>query len=104
MSNSSKNEKQIKMDENNNIVCDEVKWIGQVEKENMISNAIAEILKLIQFEDIRVYNNIISKIIGDESFEQSRIEVQRKANSKDKSIPDILIKQNLEKQINEKLK
>lgn len=82
------------MDENNNIVCDEVKWIGYVGKENMISNAIAEILKLIQFEDIRVYNNIISKIIGDESFEQSRIEVQRKANSKDKSIPDILIKQN----------
>ncbi len=82
------------MDENNNIVCDEVKWIGYVGKENMISNAIAEILKLIQFEDIRVYNNIISKIMGDESFEQSRIEVQRKANSKDKSIPDILIKQN----------
>lgn len=82
------------MDENNNIVCDEVKWIGYVGKENMISNAIAEILKLIQFEDIKVYNNIISKIIGDESFEQSRIEVQRKANSKDKSIPDILIKQN----------
>lgn len=82
------------MNENNNIVCDEVKWIGYVGKENMISNAIAEILKLIQFEDIRVYNNIISKIIGDENFEQSSIEVQRKADSKDKSIPDILIKQN----------
>lgn len=78
------------MEEKDSKVSENVRWIGYVGRENMISNAVAEIFKLIQYEDVRIYNEVISKIV-DGDFEQSNISVQKKINN---SISDIMIVQN----------